>query len=350
MRLTLADVRASRIPKVLGVCATDPRVAEFVNDATQRLLTKGHWWGSYARIRICATEGCLTMPPQVAAVERASICGGPIRVHDQWYEFLENGFGVRNGGPSSSSSSTGGCWGGCSGLGEALQRGTFPTFADVRGTNKKLTLVCDMEGDVDKNVLVLGYDENDNWIRTEQGGVIKDGELVPLAQSAGTETDHYFTVVTDIQAPNNLDGQWWLYEKDVDEGTLRMLGHYQYFETRPNYQRYFFPGIPSGSDSEGNCTLTTVEMIAKLEFIPVKNDTDYLLIGNLPAIKEMSRAIMLSEKEPDMEKAGNILDAGMKLALRELDTELNHYLGERAIGVDIVGASVGSAQPIETFL
>lgn len=350
MRLTLADARASRIPNVLGICASDARVPQFVNESTQRLLTKGHWWGSYARFRICATDGCLTMPPQVAALERASICGSSLRIHDQWYEFLENGFGVQhsiNGSTGGSCSTAGGA---CFGMGDALQRGTFPTFADVQGVNKKLTVVCDRVSDVGKAVLLLGYDENNNWIRTSQSGVIRDGELVALAQAAGTTTTNNFSVVTDVQAPATLDGQWWLYEYNVDTAALRMIGNYQYFETRPNYQRYFFPSIRSGSNKDGECTLTTVEGIFKLDYIPVKNDTDYLIIPNLPALKDMSRGIFLAENEPDGEKAERLLAAGERSALRELDFELSHYLGQRTIGVDIVGASVGSSQPIENFL
>jgi hypothetical protein len=352
MRLTLGDVRESRIPAVLGVCSDSARVVEFVNEATQRLLTKGHWWGSYARIRFCATDGCLTMPPQVAALERAAVCGSSVSVHDQWYEFLENGFGLRHelNGSSSDDSAGTSCNCGSFGMGEALQRGTFPTFADVQGTNKKLRVVCDLSGDAAKEILLLGYDENGNWIRTLQSGVIRDGEIVAMAQGNGTTSSNFFSVITDIQAPDDLDGQWWLYEYNNDDATLRMLGHYQYFERRPNYQRYFFPSIRSGSNSEGECSLTTVEAIVKLDFIPVKNDTDYLLIGNLPAVKEMARAIHLAENEPDGEKAERLIRSGYRLALNELDTELQHYLGDRKIGIDIVGPSVGSAQVIEALL
>ncbi len=357
MILTLADVRASRIPRVLGVCPTDVRVVEFVNEATQRLLTKGHWWGSYGRFRICATEGCLTLPPQIAAIERASICGQPVRVHDQWYEFLENGYGIRTGGSSNSGDSssvscTSGACAPCFGMSEALQRGTYPTFGDIRGVNKKLNFTCDFPTDVGKEVLALGYDENANWIRTEQDGVIKDGELVALAQSAGTTSNHFFSSVTGLQIPDDMDGQWWLYEYNNDTAFRRMLGWYQYFETRPNYQRYFFPSIGAGSaeNEDGDCTLTTVDLIAKLDFIPVKNDTDYLIIGNLPALKDMSRAIYLAENEPDGEKAERLLVAGERMALRELDAELDHYLGQRVVGVDIVGASVGFTQPVENLL
>lgn len=336
------------------MCSDDVRVTEFVNEATQRLLTKGHWWGSYARIRFCATDGCLTMPPQVASIERASICGSAVRVHDQWYEFLENGFGIRhelgNGSTSGNDSVSCNCGVACFGMGEALQRGTFPTFADIQGTNKKIRIICDLLGDVGKEILLLGYDENGNWIRTTQDGVIKDGEIVLLAQNNGTTSNQFFSVLTDIQAPADLDGQWWLYEYNNDDATLRMLGHYQYFEQRPNYQRYFFPTIRASSASNGDCALTTVETIVKLDFIPVKNDTDYLVIGNLPALKEMSRFLMLSEKEPDGEKVERLMKSGYRLALAELDTELQHYLGDRSIGIDIVGASVGSAQPIEQFL
>lgn len=317
------------------MCASDSRIAALANEAIERLITEGHWWGTTQKFRICATEGCLTMPPQIASVERAAICKTPVSVHDQWFEFLPNGAGLRD---------SDGCWQ------EANYQGQFPTFADIIGTNKKIRFVCDLATDVAKQVLALGYDENGNWIRTIQGASMLDGELITLAQSPGALSTSLFTNITDLQFPSNMDGQTWLYEYNTTDGLQRMLGHYEYWETRPSYARYLFPSIKQNCGS-ATCTQTSVEIIGKLEFVPVVKDTDYLLIGNIPAMKEMMVAINKAENEADGEKANNIILKGLSVAKGILDKELSHYLGDgREIGINIVGQCLAGAEPVETLL
>lgn len=336
MRTTLADLRASRIPKALGVCATDSRIVEFANEAQQRLLTEGHWWGTTQKFRICASEGCITMPPQVATIEKAAICKVPIPIHDFWFEFLASGAGLREACD---------CWP------EANYQGQFPAFSDIIGVNKKLRFVCDLATDVSKQVLALGYDENGNWIRTDQSGTILDGELITLAQSPGTNSTKLFSSITDIQFPNDMDGQTWLYEYNTSTMVQRMIGKYEYWETRPSYARYLFPSIRGNCSSTGTCQQQSIEVIGKLEFVPVKKDTDYLIIGNLPAMKEMMVAINRAENEPDSEKANNIIVKGLAVAKGILDKELAHYLGDgRVIGVELVGSSIATADPVQTIL
>lgn len=353
MKITLADVRASRVPAALGLCATDARIVAFVNEAQERLLTKGKWYGTYGRFRICASDGCITIPPQLATIERAAICGMAVRMRDMWYEFLENGYGLRSGCSDNTNTGSSCCGGGgmsdC-GMGEGLYRGAFPTFRDIIPDAKKLNFICDLLSDVGKEVLALGYDDNGNWIRTSQGGTIKDGEIIAFAQAGGTTSTNFFSSVTDVQLPANMDGQSWIYEYDTVATTKRLLSHYEYFETRPSYARYLFPSIRVSADTEGVCTQTAVDIIGKLEYIPVKVDTDYLVISSIPALKAMVVAICNSEKAPDaMQKAATIA-AGYKEALAELDSQLNHYMGEPIRGVNIIGNSIGSVQPVPNLV
>lgn len=340
-RVTLADARASRIPQVIGACADNHRFLDLINEAQQRLLTKGHWWGTSAKFRICASNSCLTLPRGIATVEAAAVCGTPITVRDFWFEFLEGGVGTRNGG--SGCGGEGGGWAG----GEMLLRGRYPSFGDVQGTNKKLRFVCDLASDVGKVALPLGYDANGNWLRTQQGGVWSDGEAVPLAQAPGATTANFFSTMTDLQMPGTLNGQVWLYELNTTLNTQRLIGQYQPGETRPSYARYYLPGLCPVSCGAGQPATALVEIMAKLEFIPVRADTDYLIIGNLPALKEMCMALNAAEHEPDSTKKTALLAAGYKAAIGELDSELDHYLGSgRRLGLNVLGSSVGEIDPV----
>jgi hypothetical protein len=342
-KLTLGQIRnKTRIPQALGLCPSDARIPQFLNEAVQRVLGKGLWIGTVGRFRLCLTDGCCTLPPQIAALERISICGQPVPIHDYWFEFLDNGFGPR----SAACNGSGGC-----GLEEANLRGWFPSFADIRGTGKKLRFACDLSTDVGKTVLALGYDENGNWIRTPQPTLYEDGELIVLAQAPGTDSTKQFSSLTGIQFPDDRDGQVWLWERDVALATSRLIGSYQYWEENPSYPRYYFPSIRTQTTEEGGCATTLVEAIAKLEFIPVVKDTDYLLITCVPALKEMCVAIKKAEDQADSSEANNIIIKAEAVATRYLDEQIDFCLGQgREVGLNIRGSNIGTTRPIEALL
>lgn len=325
-RTTLGDARATRIPEALNIPPNDSRFAQYVNEATRRLLKRGKWWGTYARHRIVATNGLITFPKEIATIEAVALCGQPVSVHDMWYEFIESGWGIRNE---------------CEGLCECDFRGRYPSFSDIVGTDKKLRLVCDVATDVGKVVLALGYDGNGNWIRTTQSGVIRDGEQIVLAQTPGTLSVNTFSRLTDLQVPATLDGQWWLYEHNTTDATQRLIGQYRYDDLRPSFVRYLFPSIRNDTAQP-----TLVEAICKLDFIKAVRDTDYLLIGDEDALKFACMAVKAHEEHRyDDEK---VL---FGQAIGELDAELDHHLGSgRKIGINLVGSSIGSVDPIETFI
>lgn len=353
MRRTLTDLQNSRIAAELGVCPTSSKFINWANNAQERLLNKGHWWGTMVRASMCATSGCLTLPPQVASLEKVAICGRPIPVHDMLFEFLEGGWGTRNNSNSScTGSSTSSCSsGGSCGIPEADYRGRFPTQSDIIPTGKKLNFVCDVSTDIGKTVLALGYDDSGNWIRTQQSGVYMDGEMIAFAQSAGTNSVNNFSLITDIQLSGTMDGQSWLYEYDTVALTRRLISHYQYFETRPSYARYFIPSINACQlASNTSCPSILVEAIINLAFIPVKNPTDYLTIENLPAMQEMMVGIKNAENEEDGVKRQQVIESATASAVNLLNEEMDKYLGSgRRIGMEVVGSSLGEIQPVENL-
>jgi hypothetical protein len=261
-------------------------------------------------------------------------------LRDYWYEFLENGFGTqsdneayfRGGGVLTSN--------------QTIYRGRYPTISNIIGTDKNLLLNCDVPTDAGKVVLVLGYDENGNWVRTTQNGIVCDGEAIPLSQAPGTFSSTFFSSITDIQAPDGLDGQWWLWEYQQSSGTQRLIGHYDYNDTRPAYARYLLPFCPQSSGG-GDIKRVPVDIVGKLDFIPVVKDSDYLVIGNLPAIKEMMMALNAAENEQSGAGKVQIISAGELSAKNQLENELDHYLGSgRRIGINVLGSSIGEVDPV----
>lgn len=357
--LTLKDIKNSRIPAAIGACPSDPdgRLLATLNEATERLLYEGKWIGTTARFRFCATNGEITLPPQIATIEAVSVCGHAVTLRTQWWEYAVGGVGIQYGQSDAAGSGTGNCGdgcgsstGGCGCMSEAIFRGYYCSFSDIVGTGKKIKMVCDLATDVGKTVLLLGYDDNKNWLRTLQGGSYLDGELVTLAQGAGTLSTNNFSSLVGVQFPTDRDGQVWAYEYNVATTVQRLIGQYQYFETNPSYARYLFPSIRSGIKSDGSCQSTLVELIGKLNFIPMKNDTDLCVITSIPALKEMCQAINSSEHEPDGVKRNQIIATGLATAKQILDSELDHYRGSGSqLSMNVIGSGVGSPEPIDTL-
>ena len=210
MRTTLSNVRASRIPEALNVSPDDARLVQYVNEATERLLHRGLWWGSYGRYAITATSQLLTLPAELDTIEAVAVSQIQMPVRDVFYEFLSNGWPTRD--------DTQPCG---SGIEEVIYRGNFPTFVDLTA-DSVVTLICDLASDATKIVTVMGYDENDNWVRSLVDGEYVNGEQVALAAGAGTASTTTFSRITDIQVAEDLDGPWWLY------AGVTLLASYQY--------------------------------------------------------------------------------------------------------------------------
>jgi hypothetical protein len=176
--------------------------------------------------------------------------------------------------------------------------------------------------------------------------------VVSLAQAPGTNSVNNFSVVTDLQPPPNLDGQWWLYEFTVSGGTQRLIGQFQYYDIRPSFARYFFPAIiPQVAAPPNTCAQVLVEALVKLEFVRALRDTDYLIIGSLPALAEMMAALKKANDEADAVKRVQIISAGLTVAKQILDQQLDHYLGSgRKMGMNIVGSSIGDVHPVPVLL
>lgn len=332
MRTTVAQLKESRIPKVLGICADDPRVLEYCNEAMERLMARGKWVGTYQKYRICTSDGCLTWPRQILGIEAVSLCNIPMRIRNEWFEFLEFGTGLQT--PSD-----------C-GL-QLFDRGMACAFNDIAGTNKKIKVYADVTEDEDAQILLQGYDENGIWIRTEVDGEWVDGEYVDLAVSPGTLSTKKFSVLTGVQKPVT-NGIIRLYEYNVDDTTQRAIAIYEPDETVPVYRRSLITGLVNSGRCCGaseDCDTKTVTVMAKLRFIPVAKDTDYLPIGNLAAIKDMVQSIRKMEN--------NLFEDAKKYeasAINELERELKEYLGDGTrIQMTVSGASQ-FGQPVANLI
>lgn len=334
-RLTLAQVKdpASGIARVLNVPPSDSRFVGYVNEAYEALVEEMKSAGTVWRYQICVTDGCITFPRQIAAIEAVAVCDQPLTIRNQWFEFLDSGFGLQGDGS---------CGSGACNL-QLLERSPACTFADIRGSAKQIRVYADVAEEAGAKILLQGYDDNNNWIRTETApgnGIWQDGEKVTIS-TAPTNSTKFFSALTGVQKPIT-NGSVRLYEYDTVLLTQRAMAVYEPDETTPWYRRSLIPGLSALADNgDDECESVSVVVMAKLDFIPLRNDTDYLVISSIPALKDMCQSVRKGESNLANEAA----EWHMR-AIRKLHKQTRHYKGDGAVSPirmprrEVWGASV----------
>jgi len=300
------------------MCDDDPRVVDKVNSVQVRLLHMGRWVGTYQHYRFCVRSACITLPWQLETIEACARDNVPGLIRGEWYQYIKDGYGLLGSTPIDFQD-----------LGDG-----WPAFDDVVGTDKKLRVYSDRAEAADATILLEFYNENKLPVSTVDGVEIINGEKVAISQ-VQTDTVN-FCMANGLVAVHKpiTNGNVFLYEYDTVTATQKLLAFYEADETLPNYRRYSIPYCNSNADDE--CSVQTVDIIAKKRFIPARKLTDILIIGNTEAVITGSIALR-------MERNNEFVNSNLYWALAKsiLDQELEHFMGDGA--QDVVQAS----DPIE---
>lgn len=318
MLLTFGMVKAT-CGKELSVNSAIPSgiavIVEALNEVQPRLMDMGKWKGTFQAYRFCVNSGCITLPREVDGIEAFAIEGQPGTVRNQWFEFLESGPGLLD--PSDS----------CIGV-QLVDRGLNCAFDDVVGTDKKLAVYSEKTESATAKIVLRFYDKNGNFVRTQQNGIWEDGELITLP-AAGA-----YAYTTSECMPNGLvsvikpitNGTIRLYEYNNITAALKPLAYYAPTEKTPEYRRALIPNL-AGLGCGGSCENTTVDVMAKLQHIPITGkDNDMLIIRSLGALKLGCKAFK-HESSNDFEGAAIAWGA----AKNTLDQQLRTFLGDGAV-------------------
>lgn len=326
MRLTFRKVRESRIPQALLLCAGDtPRLLSFINEAQERLIHAGGetgWYGGwYKTIFNISSDNEISLDRYIARVINVAVCGTPVSIENQFYEFVEAGVG-----PQDTDCST--CVTSSNKL-ELIDRGMFPTQVPISATNKRIRLYATDSRDYGKQVVISGKDSNSRIVRTLNNGLDFNGEVVTLATPfSDTVTVWAEGDLSGIQKQLTI-GDVLVYEYDATTGDEDLIALLDARDTVCQFRRYYVSNF-----SATCCTgCTQVEGMAKLEYVPVEKDTDYLVIGNIPALKEECESIRYSEM--DSVQALALSEQKHKRAIQLLQNELSHYMGKSRATVNI---------------
>lgn len=324
MKLILSQIKSPCVKMLPGMVTTDPRLVDYINEACERLLYKGKWPSCYGKFTVAVTDGRVTWPRQIETIERFAHNHTPGAVQNDWYEWIETGWGLRDSAS------------GYDGL-TLMDKGTDCVFANVSIVpgaflKVKSSLATDVTPD---KILIQGFDHLGNWVRTLSGGVYVDGEYVTLTGTTYASTVNRFSRVTGVQK-TVTDGFISLYEEDPATGFYHRLGYYEPTETVPCYRVSLVPGI------NADTAPAFLNVMAKLRFIKASVDTDYVLPPNLAAIKLMIAAIY--KEENNLLAEANGYEAS---ALRVLNEQLDHYLGD---GAKLVVQNENAGPPVAVVI
>lgn len=322
-RLTYAQIK-NQVGQPVSLTGDNPNLLPLVNESIFILWESGDVIGKYQNYKIkvvgdCNGNKCITWPRQVETIEAINVCNSPVRIHTQFYEFQNNATGeIGKYNNNFNGQPYGGL--GYRGLSMLGDRTEVVLQQEVSAGQKKIQIFTERI-ETTGNILILGYDDNGNWIRAQRDGVWQDGELLPLSGVQGQTTINYFSNVTGIQfdyTPRN--GNVYVYQLDT-LGNQVQLATYDYAVSTPVFRKSILAGLPNpqfDQNSDGQPRCQTVQALCKMRFMPVIYDTDYPQVSNIPALKCMLQYIYkrdadkLPEAKVYLEEAKTMINDELK--------------------------------------
>ncbi len=280
--ITVGDIRAS-VAEVVKLCREDSRVLDYINEACERLLWKGPNKDTYGRFSIAVTGGVITWPRVFDNILSCALDSQPVSLRNGWYEFLTHGPGVISDTE-------------CSGNMALIERPSSPLQVDIpAGTAQVIRLYTSVAGDAAKLVLLQGTLSSGVEIRSEypaSSGTYINGRNVALATPSFAVTSEQFASVTGVQKALT---QGPVTAKAWDGATETTIATWDPDDTRPSFRRSLVTAIPTTQSA-------TATVVAKLKYIPVRTDNDWVIPSNRAAIWQMAKAIWF-ERNEQLDKA-----------------------------------------------
>lgn len=294
------------------------------------------WWFGWARMlfNVPTANPYIVAPREVARLIVMDVCKQPTRIKNGFYEFLDFGIGLQ---PTGCNTRT------CQTL-QTYERETVSTLADLEDTPQYIRVYPTDSRDLGKSLLVQGKDNNGiTVISTDvesQSDILGEDVTVdiPFATSA-----RQFSSITGFVKDMSY-GPWTIMQVDPVTGAELPLSVMQPSETTANYRKYFINGLPS------RCCNTVTGQVqvyaqARLDFIPVRSDPDYLPIPSIPALIEEGMSIRKGRM--DSIEAQKMADRHHERALSILFGQTDLYNGKQNVAINV--PLFGSDRVMTTF-
>lgn len=339
-RKRLLDFQLSGGAETVGISSSDvASCAAIVNRVQERLITCREagdhgWFGSYAEMvfNVDRDDPYITLPRGVARIISIAACQRPVPVANQFYEYLLFGDGTL---PKTT----------CDGTvcGEQLTRvlrrnSRATTFGDLTTPGYGLRFYSTAAADVGKRILVGCKDANGQEVFTVDGTTHTRG---CYATFASTYADLTLPAATDPLEISTIDsiqkdtttGIISVYEVNLTTGDQTLLLQMEPSERVASYQRYYISSLPTGCcPVDGSTDTVQLTAMVKLDLVPVRVATDYLLIQSIEAVIAEAQSIRLGESDSSDAKQQSF--ERHKAAVGFLNGQLVHYEGKNSPSVN----------------
>jgi len=324
MLKTFAQIKASNVVEIAGATADSDRFKALVNEATERLMTRGDWSGVVVPIQVCVRTGCVVFPRYVGTLREAKTCRGNVDVNNMWYSWVERDW-----------------YNCCDGVRcekSLVAYGRVPTFNTIQGAARKVRAYSQTTQDHGKTVTIFGTDNNNQPLmhRDFESGDWLEGIILTL-KPGYAESEGYVSRITRVlkeRTQKNIT----LYAWNTTDSVLEDLAVYEPGEENPSFARYQFNATKCMAD-DGSENTRGLNCLVKLNFIPVEFDTDLVLIDNVASLKLMIQAVLLEEGGDDQGAQAKITKAIQELNMQLRD---DNFLNQVAVSANSVGTMIYS--------
>lgn len=359
-RPRFVDLRLSHFPAAIGLCSTNiAAIAAAANEAQLSLLydpltPEEGWYGGTATmaftVQVSSITGCgfayVTTPREVGRLTDMAACQRPMAIHNGFFEYLQFGRGLQ---PKTQNCGGNGC--SCGIQAQAYTRDNVVTLSDfTAGLARKVRIFPSESADIGKRVVVRGKDQNGITVLrvdpTTQQPVT--GEEVFLDFPFVETVNSYTPPLTGLDKDITL-GPVTFFTVNPTDGSQSALSSMEPNEMVSAYRRYLLNGLPRfccDSAASTNPLPVTITAQARLDFIPVASDDDYLLIQNIPALTEEAQSKRYSRM--DTPNSMQLEAKHHARAISLLNGQIDHFEGktQTAIGVPIFGSDRLRRQPV----
>lgn len=257
---------------IVGTC-DDPTLFRRINEAVEALANKGDFDPLLGEMDICTQDACVTLPREIENVLAVNIAGHPTIGRDRWFNFHING--------------PGDCGGSCS---WSWRDGAESSvFRELRTPSKLIAFVAKVE-DQGKELRVFGYNVANEWIRSLENGVWKDGYRVPtlFGYALPEASAPLFARIVRVTKVTTV-GMIRLTSLDISADTGVLIGQYDYDETAPLYRRISL-SRHSVRNPPHAARDTWVRVAFRRRVFRVTNLESVIPLHSVAAILEMMRA------------------------------------------------------------
>jgi len=313
-------VKKSRAIQDAAACKDSDEFSSLVNEATDILLQRGDWPGTVVPIRVMVRQGCVVWPRYVQRVRKINRCNIPIKVGSIWWDFVDHDsylnyrgdlfYGTKN--ISGYSFNRPGQQ-----HGQLSSQGRVPTYNDIPGGTSYYVRAYALDpSDKGKTITLFGIDGNGQTLRHQDPatGLWIDGTIIVLDIPFGSTSVYVQRIDAVIKDETQFNVPIFAY--DPVGNTLLDLAIYEPGETNPSYAK---DRLFSHGHTFCKCEFTVIAMV-KLAFIPVKVDTDFVLIPSAMALKTAIQSIKFGESG-DAQNQQVFLQSAVNELNRVLDNE-----------------------------